>query len=273
MLFTPKEIVGNYTNIGARKTKLSEFNTVLSAILAGFLIACGAAVTNTAIHGFGNVGLGRVICGVLFPFGLTMVVISGAELFTGNCLICISVLEKKASVVQMIKNLVLVYVGNFIGSIIVAASCAFFGQLNYSKGALAVYTVQVAINKCSISFSSGVVLGILANVLVCMGVICSLAAKDVTGKFIGAFVAVSFFVICGFEHSIANMYYIPAGLFALNVPEYAELVKAAGIDTSMLTWGNFVLRNLVPVTIGNIIGGVSLGALLWKTNAESANKK
>jgi formate/nitrite transporter FocA (FNT family) len=112
-------------------------------------------------------------------------------------------------------------------------------------------------------------LGVLCNVLVCLGVLCSLSAKDTTGRILGAYLPVAFFVICGFEHSIANMYYIPAGLFATNVPAYAAKAMEAGVDVTALTWGNFFLSNLLPVTVGNILGGAGLGVLFWKCYRES----
>ena len=144
-----------------------------------------------------------------------------------------------------------------------AAGCAFFGQLNYSGGALAVYTMKVAAGKCAIPFANGVVLGILCNLLVCLGVLMAMSAKDTTGKIIGAFLPVAYFVLCGFEHCVANMYYISAGLMAKAVPAYAQLAAEAGVDLSALTLSNFLLGNLVPVTLGNILGGAALGWLMW----------
>ena len=115
-------------------------------------------------------------------------------------------------------------------------------------------------------------MGILCNVLVCTAVVCALCAKDVAGRAAGAFVPVAAFVICGFEHCVANMYYVPAGLFALSVPRYAQLAQAAGVDVSALTWGNFLLGNLVPVTLGNLIGGMALAALLWAAHGKKEEK-
>lgn len=262
-MFSPAEFVDNYANIGAGKAKAPAVKLLLLGFLAGLYIALGGAVTNTAAHAVANVSAARIICGLLFPFGLIMVILTGAELFTGNCLIPISVLEKKATVGGMVRNLVLVYLGNFAGALALAAACAFCGQLDYSAGGLAVFTVKLAAAKCALPFGSALVLGILCNVLVCAGVVCSLCAKDVAGRAVGAFVPVAVFVICGFEHCVANMYYIPAGLFAMSVPKYAALVQAAGLDVSALTWGNFLVGNLLPVTLGNIIGGMGLAVILW----------
>lgn len=260
---SPKELVLQYADTGAAKTKRSALELFILAILAGALIALGSAATNTASFGIADVGLARMVCGLLFPFGLCMVVVTGAELFTGNCLISISVLEKKASVPGMLRNWGIVYLGNLAGGLLIAAGCACFGQLDYGGGALAVYTIKIAVGKCSIGFGKAVVFGILCNVLVCLGVLLAMSARETAGRLLGAFIPVSFFVICGFEHCVANMYYIPAGMMAAANPFYAGLAAEAGLDLSLLTAKNFLLTNLLPVTIGNILGGGGLGALLW----------
>jgi len=272
-VFTPVEIAANYADIGAKKAASPVWKLLLLGILAGFLIGMGSAVTNTAAHAISSVSAARIICGLLFPFGLGMVMLLGAELFTGNCMIPISVLEHKATVGGMLKNWICVYLGNFDGGILLAAGCAYFGQLNYSDGGLAVYTIKVAAAKCSITFPNAVVMGIFCNLLVCIGVLCAISAKDTAGKILGAYIPVAFFVICGFEHCVANMYYVPAGLFAMNVPKYAQFAAEAGIDVSMLNWGNFFVRNLLPVTIGNILGGVAIGLTMWVSNLRKAKQK
>lgn len=269
---SPAEIAQKYAGIGAAKAKRSTVLLILLGILAGALIALGSAATNTAVYGIQEVWTARMICGLLFPFGLGMVVIMGAELFTGNCLIAISVLDRRCTVGQMTRSLVIVYLANLVGSLLVSVGCAWFGQLNYSGGALAVYTMKVAAGKCALPFQNAVVLGFLCNFLVCLGVLMALAAKDVPGKIMGAFLPVAYFVLCGFEHCVANMYYIPAGLMAKAVPAYAQLAAESGLDLSALTVSNFVLKNLVPVTIGNILGGVFLGWLMWFCHLRGAKK-
>ena len=264
-ILTPAQVVDAYGDAGAKKCSKSPLSVFLLAILAGAMIAIAGAATNTAAHSAATVGAVRLICSLLFPFGLGMVILMGTELFTGNCLIAISVLEKKATVAAMVKNWVIVYLGNFAGSLLVAAACAYSGQFNYSNGGLAVFTLNLAVGKCELSFSRGLILGIACNVLVCLGVLCAMTAKDTTGKILGAFLPVCLFVLCGFEHSVANMYYVPAGLFALAAdPGYGVLAAEAGVDLTALTWGNFLIGNLIPVTLGNILGGAGLGTLLWK---------
>lgn len=262
-LYTPAECAANYAAAGRKKTRMPVVKMFLLAVLAGFFIAMGGAVTNTASHSIANVGAARVVCGLLFPFGLGMVILMGAELFTGNTLIVISLLDRRATVGGMLKNWCVVYLGNAAGAMLTAAGCAFGGQLNYSGGQLAVFTIKLAAGKCALPAGNAVILGILCNLLVAAGVLLSLSAKDLTGRVVGAYLPVAFFVICGFEHCVANLFYIPAGLFARMIPAYASLAAEAGVDLSALTWGNFLLRNLLPVTAGNILGGAGLGSLFW----------
>lgn len=261
---SPLQVLDAYAAAGAGKCTKPAINIFLLAILAGALIALGAAATNTAAHSVASVGIARLICALLFPFGLAMVVLMGAELFTGNCLIAISVLENKATFTGMIKNWIIVYLGNFAGALMIAAACAYTGLLSYSSGGLALFTMKMAAAKCTITFTNGIILGIVCNVLVCLGVLCSMTAKDTTGKILGAFLPVSLFVLCGFEHCIANMFYIPTGLFAKTIPAYLALATENNVNADALTWGNFLIKNLIPVTIGNILGGTGIGILLLR---------
>ena len=260
---TPAQLTLKYADAGKGKAERSAPLLAVSGVLAGVLIALGCAATNTAAYGIQEVWAARTVCGLLFPFGLGMVVIMGAELFTGNCLITISVLDRRCTLGQMLRSWVIVYLANLVGSLLVAAGCAWFGQMNYSGGALAVYTMKVALGKCNLPFQNAVVLGILCNFLVCLGVLMAMSAKDSAGRIISAFLPVCYFVLCGFEHCVANMYYIPAGLMAKAVPAYAQLAAESGLDLSALTVSNFVVKNLIPVTIGNILGGVILSLLMW----------
>ena len=269
-ILSPAQVVDAYGAAGEKKCSRSVSSLFLLSVLAGALIAFAGAATNTAAHTAGAVGAVRLICGLLFPFGLGMVILTGAELFTGNCLIVISVLQKRASFMGMLRNWIIVYFGNFVGSLLVAAACAYSGQLNYTAGQLAVFTMKLAAGKCTLTFLNGVILGAACNVLVCLGVLCAMTATDTTGKILGAFLPVALFVLCGFEHSVANMFYVPAGIFAKSIPAYAALAAEAGLDLSALTWGNFLVGNLIPVTLGNVLGGCGVGALLWQANRKAS---
>lgn len=262
-LFTPAECAANYVGIGQNKARMPLGKMFLLGVLAGIFIALGGAVTNTAAHTVANVGLARVVSGLLFPFGLAMVVLTGAELFTGNTLMVMSVLGRQAKWKEVLRNWCVVYLGNAVGGILTAAGCAFSGQLNYSGGQLAVFAMRLAAGKCTMPLGNAIISGIFCNLLVTTGVLLALSAKDLPGRVLGAYLPVAFFVICGFEHCIANLFYIPVGLFAKLIPEYAALAAKEGVKLEALTVGNFLMGNLLPVTIGNVIGGVALGSLFW----------
>lgn len=265
-MLSPAEFVDFYAQAGAKKTANSAGRLFLAAVLAGFFIGGGGLVSGVASFGLDNLSAARVVSGLLFPFGLIMVILTGAELFTGNCMIAISLLERRATLAGMVRNLMIVYLGNFVGAALLAAAVAWGGA--FDNVALGVYAIQTAAKKCQLAPGRAVVLGILCNILVCAGVMCSLCSKSLPGRAVGAFVPVSFFVIGGFEHCVANMYYIPAGLLAAGVPQCAQLAREAGVDLSALNPGGF-FANMIPVTIGNIIGGCSFGALIWACHRTS----
>lgn len=272
-LFTMSEVVAGYSEASRKKTASPVWRLLLLGIVAGAFIAFGCVATNTSAHSLTDVSTARTVSGLLFPGGISMVILMGAELFTGNCMMVLSVIDKKITVLQLLKNWIFVYIGNFLGSVLVAFACANIGQFNYSNGGLAVYTMKLAVTKTSLSFGHALVLAIFCNVLVCFAVFSSLAAKDVVGRILGTFLPIAFFVICGFEHCVANMYYIPAGIFASHIPEYAAKAAAAGVDLSSLTWGSFLKHNLFPVTLGNIIGGAAVGVIMWLCYAYEGKKQ
>lgn len=193
-----------------------------------------------------------------------MVLLAGSELFTGNCLLTIPLFQKEITVGQMLKNWIVVYIGNFVGGMAVAAGIVFSGQASLFNNGMAVSVISAAASKCTMSFGDALLKGIMCNFLVCIAVWIAFAAKDVAGKILGLFFPVMMFVLCGFEHSVANMYYISAGLFAKGVDTYHQAAMAAGVDMSALTWQGFFIKNLLPVTIGNIIGGgILVGCTYW----------
>lgn len=269
-LVSPAEFVQSYSAVGRRKCEAPLPRLILLGVLAGLFIGLGGVAANTAAHAMPNASAARLVSGLLFPFGLIMVMVTGSELFTGNCLITISVLDGSAKPLGMLRNLSAVYAANFIGALALAAACAYCGQLDHAAGGLAVYTIRCAAAKCALPFLNGVALGALCNILVCAGVAMGMCSRSLAGRAIGAYVPVAVFVICGFEHCIANIYFVPAGLFALTVPKYAALAASAGVDVSALTWGNFLSGNLLPVTIGNILGGCLFAAAMWYSHRQRA---
>lgn len=262
-LFTPAEMAANYSNAGAGKAKLPFGKMIVLAILAGALIGFPSTVTNMASYALENNSTIRTISGLLFAFGLGMVIMTGAELFTGNTLITISVLDHKATLTGMLRNWVVVYIGNFIGSMLIAFICAKFGWLSAGSNGLAAYTMKVAVGKMTMPFQNALMMGVLCNMLVTLGVLMSLAGKDGISRFMGAWAPVMFFVLCGFNHSIADMTYCMMGLFAKSNAAYCEAATALGVDLTKLTWGNYFGGNMLPVTLGNIIGGVLIAFVFW----------
>ena len=271
-LFTAAETTANYSNAGAAKAKLPIAKMLLLGILAGFLIGFPSCVTNMATYALDNNSTVRMVSGLLFAFGLGMVVVSGAELFTGNTLITISVLDKKATLAGMLRNWVFVYIGNFIGSLVLSFICAQFGWLSAGSNALAAYSMKVAAGKMTMPFQNAFFMGVLCNILVTIGVLLSLSGKDGISRFIGAWAPVMFFVTCGFNHSIADMTYCMLGLFAKGNAAYVEAAQSAGVALESLTWGNYFAGNLIPVTLGNIVGGVCVGALFWFAYLKGASR-
>ena len=262
--FSPADVAQNYIEIGRSKANTPTAKLIILAILAGLFVALGAIAATTVAVAVKPTSLGKFLGAIVFPGGLTMVLIAGSELFTGNCLLIIPFLEKAITAKKMIKSLVLTYIGNFIGSILLAAAVVFSHQVGLFNNGVAVSVIGTAAAKCSISFTDALIKGILCNFLVCIAVWISFTAKDIVGKIIGVFFPVLIFVLCGFEHSVANMYYLFAGLFAKLIPAYAEAAAAAGVDTSMFTIGRMFAGNLLPVTIGNIIGGaICVGLPYW----------
>ena len=264
---TITEVIEQNIQNGIKKTNLTTKKLILLGIAAGFFIGIGAEASSLAMHGISNVGLARTVAGAVFPIGLMLIVLLGGELFTGNCLISMAVYDKKAKLKGMIRNLTIVYISNFIGAALMAWMINNCGQLNFSDGGAGAFTIKVALGKVEIDPIQAIVSGILCNVLVCLAIFMAATAKDVAGKCIAIFFPIFVFVISGFEHCVANMYYIPAGIFAAHNPLYvAKATELYGITAEQLSGLNFgsMFSNLIPVTIGNIIGGmVFVGLLYW----------
>lgn len=244
-MLTQKEFIEAYDRIGRGKVDAPLWKLLLLGALAGFLIGCGALISSIASLGVSVAGLGKAVAGLLFPLGLIMVILSGAELFTGNCLLMSPLLRRKITAAECLRNLVPVYIGNCAGSVLFAAACVYSGVYAFGGGALAESAAAVAASKMALPFGVAFVKGTLCNILVCAAVMFAISAKSVPGKALGAFVPVAVFVIAGFEHSIANAYYLPLGMM---------------LDPS-LTLGGCV-GNLIPVTLGNLVGGFGFAAVM-----------
>ncbi len=259
--YSPAEMVGNYISAGVKKAKLPLGRMVLLGMLAGACIAIGGAASNVTVHGISNVGIARTLAGVVFPVGLMMVVITGAELFTGNNLMIMSRLSGKITTAELCRNLVIVYISNLIGSLLICGLVTLSGQFDLSGGGVGAYTIKVALGKANLTPLKAVTSGILCNVLVCLAILLAGAAKDIAGKILAIFFPIFAFVTAGFEHCVANMYYIPAGMLAAMNKDYTALAgELYGItpEQCAVLYSGKVVQSLLFVTIGNMVGGMVL---------------
>lgn len=276
--FTIKEVAEKYIEGCQTKIQMPTKRLIGKSIMAGMMIAMGAGISSVAAHTIPDVGLARLAAAVVFPVGLMMVILMGAELFTGDCLVAMSVFDGKQKIRNCAKLLLFVYLGNFVGAALTALFISMSGQWDYSSGMLGAYTIKVAIGKVNISFAQGIISGILCNILVCAAVLMAMCAKDITGKLLASFFVIMLFVTGGFEHCVANMYYITAGLLAECNPQYVELAKEAyGFSQEYLgtlNVENYFVKNLLPVTIGNIIGGAfCVGVPVYYLNFDKKKSK
>ena len=233
----PDEIAAKAVGAGIKKANLSIFKMILLGMFAGAFIAlAGVGAT------FGNVYVGKIAGALIFPAGLAMVVVAGSELFTGNCLMVTALLSREIGPLKLLKNWCFVFLGNLIGAVAVACIVAASGVLDPIMDSV----TATASAKVSMGFPAALIRGVLCNFLVCIAVWMAFGAKTVGGKIAAVFFPVMLFVLCGFEHSVANMYYVPAGLFM----NWFNDANTVGLSVQ-----SFLLENLLPVTIGNTIGG------------------
>jgi len=262
------EIIEHTINTGLIKTQRKILSVLILAFLGGVYIAFASEGSTMAAYNLlskaDTYGLGKVLAGAVFGTGLMLVVLAGAELFTGNSLIIVPVLERKVTAPSMLKNWLLVYTGNFLGSLCIALMMYYSGLFNSSGGLLGGMTIKIASYKTSLSFLSAFFLGVMCNWLVCLAIWVSYGAAETAGKVLAIFFIICLFITSGFEHSIANMYYIPAGIFAKQNPQWLAMSQLNADQLSNLNWLSFVVKNLIPVTLGNIVGGAGMvGGLYW----------
>ncbi|WP_129600228.1 formate/nitrite transporter family protein [Anaerophilus nitritogenes] len=245
-ILTPKEIAHSMLQTGITKTNLSYIQMISLSILAGIYISFGGfgALTISQRISAIDVGLSKVLFAMIFPVGLMLVVTCGAELFTGNHLMCLGVFSGKYSMKKVLRNWIVVYFGNFIGSIFFAQMIIYSGLAN---GPIKEMMLSLSISKVNIPITELIVRGILCNILVALALWMGSGAKDLISKLFACWAPVMLFVLCGFEHSIANMFFIPMGKFL-------------GADIS---WFDMWVYNLIPVTIGNLIGGALIIPLFY----------
>jgi formate transporter FocA len=254
--------------IGVKKAHLPAISMFVLAVLAGAFIALGAIFATTVSAGAAGLpyGVARLLAGVVFSLGLILVIVGGAELFTGNNLIVMAWASGKVSTRLLAQNWLLVYLGNFVGSVATAVLVFASGQYAFGQGSVGAAALATANAKVGLGFAQAVALGILCNALVCLAVWLTFSARTTTDRILAIVPPITAFVAAGFEHSIANMYFIPVALLIKGgaPASFWTAIGKTAADYGSLTWGNFFLKNLLPVTLGNIIGGaVLVGAVYW----------
>ena len=277
----PADMAVKAEAIGVKKASLNAVSMFALAVLAGAFIALGAifattvsagSLATTAADGTAAFSTGlpygvvRLLSGLVFSLGLILVIVGGAELFTGNNLIVMAWAARKVSTGLLLKNWVIVYIGNFVGALATAGLMYFTAQYKFGNGAIGATLLTTANAKVSLDFVQAIALGIMCNALVCLAVWLTFSARTTTDRILAIIPPITAFVAAGFEHSIANMYFIPVGLFVkAGAPEsFWTMIHKTAADYANLTWGGFLINNLLPVTIGNIIGGaVMVGAVYW----------
>jgi formate transporter len=264
----PPDMAFKAQDIGIKKAHMDFLSTFALAILAGAFIALGCiffTVSQTtgglAIHW----GIARIIGGLTFSLGLILVIVGGAELFTGNNLIVMAWASRQLSTRRLLRNWVIVYIGNLVGAV-ATALVVFFGQhYEMAGGTVGVTALNIGLAKLDYNFLQALILGLLCNTLVCLAVWLTYSARTTLSRIVSIVFPITAFVAAGFEHCVANMYFVPYAII-IKAGAAADFWQMAGISAASyegLTWGPFLLDNLLPVTLGNMIGGVFFVALVY----------
>lgn len=266
--YSPKEIASRVETIGAGKANLSFLAKFTLSVLAGVFIAFGAVLFTLVVHDSKmSFGLTQLIGGLSFCLGLILVVVAGAELFTGNNLLVMAYVSKKITLRQLLENWVIVYFGNFAGAVSIALWIYLTRQWQVNAHLVGAKALLIANAKVGLPFLVAFSRGVLCNALVCLAVWLCMSGRTTTDKILSILFPITAFVALGFEHSIANMYFIPMGLLLKNNPavlEAAAVLTGKVNDFSCLTLQGLFMKNLLPVTLGNIVGGgVLVGLVYW----------
>jgi formate transporter len=261
----PPDMARKAESVGVAKAGMEALTIFALAVLAGAFIAMGAVFATTTTAGAAGMpyGVTRLLGGITFSLGLILVVVAGAELFTGNNLIVMAWASRRVSTFLLLRNWAIVYAGNFVGAIATAGLLYAGKQYEFGGGAVGAQALSIAGAKTSLGWWQALVLGAFCNALVCLAVWLCYSARTTADKVLAIIPPIAAFVAAGFEHSVANMYFIPYGLFVKSNSAFVASLTPTP-DLSSLTWSDFFLDNLVPVTIGNIVGGsVMVGAVYW----------
>jgi formate transporter len=266
----PAKMAARMEEVGVTKAELKTETMFALAILAGAFIGCGAIFATVVMTGLPSAGMGygvvNLLAGLAFCLGLVAVVVAGAELFTGNNLIVMAFASGRITLTQLMRNWGIVYVGNFVGSILTAVVMLLTRQYMFANGGLGASALTIASAKCSLAFLQAIALGVMCNALVCLAIWLCSSSRSTTDKILAVIFPITAFVAAGFEHCVANMYFIPMGLLIKSTAptEFWKTVGMTASDLPNLTWGTFFLKNLLPVTMGNVIGGAGfVGLVYW----------
>ncbi len=247
--YSPREIAERVETVGVAKANLPLVSMVALGVLAGGFIGLGALFATLVLSDAGlSFAIARVLAGVVFSLGLILVVVAGAELFTGNNLLVMACVAGRISVGKLLANFAIVYVANFIGAAGLAAIVALSSHAQMADGAIGRTAVTIATAKVALPFGEAFFRGVLCNILVCLAVWLAMAGRTVTDNILAIIFPIAAFVAAGFEHSVANMYFLPLGIFL-----HADIILAD------------MLRNLLPVTLGNLVGGAGMVGLVYHT--------
>lgn len=275
----PQEMATRAEYLGVRKAEMPFLKMFMLSVLAGAFIALGAIFATTVSAGGMAIttasgdaafntslpfGVTRLLSGLVFSLGLILVVVGGAELFTGNNLIVMAWASGKVTARALLRNWVIVYLGNFVGAIGTAGLMFFTRQYTFGSNSIGIAALRTGVAKCDLTFIQAMALGVLCNALVCMAVWLTFSARSTVDKIAAIIFPITAFVAAGFEHSIANMYFVPYALFVkMFDPDFTKTVADKVPHLEKLTWQAFWINNLLPVTIGNIIGGAGLVAAVY----------
>ena len=264
----PSDMAARAEQSGVRRAAMDPLTVLVLGVLGGAFISFGAIFATTVTAGTGGLpyGVGRLLSGVVFSMGLVMVVVGGAELFTGNNLIVMAWASGKVKTRKLLLNWLVVFIGNCIGAVATAALMFYTTQYTFGSGAVGLVALTTANSKAALEFVPAFMLGVMCNTLVCLAVWMCFSARTTVDRVVTIVPLITAFVAAGFEHSIANVYFIPMGLFikAGAGDAFWNSIGKTAADFPALTWSNFVFGNLIPVTAGNIVGGsVLVGAVYW----------
>lgn len=263
--YAPAEIAERVESVGVKKASLDTATTFMLAVLAGAFIGLGAnfATLVWTDNGLGY-GFSRLLGGIVFSLGLVLVLVGGAELFTGNNLIVMAWASRKVRTLPLLRNWLIVYVGNFVGAVLTAYGVFLSQQWTFDGNKVGVTALNIANTKVGYDFISAFVLGVFCNALVCLAVWLVFSARSTTDKILAIVPPIAAFVAGGFEHSVANMYFIPLGLFLRGEALVTNAANKTAEQMTNLTWPGFLVGNLLPVTLGNIVGGaLMVAAVYW----------